>query len=152
MESTTVATWIQAIGSAGSLLAFAAWVGIAIINRKDEQELRFQRQAQTVAAWVDRGEPYGKQDEYVVCVVNGGEAPVYHCAVDFPGLLERNQPSRVLVHLVPPHTTVAEQTPTDLTQLSWEDIYASGIAPQLRFTDSSGRRWERDGNGVLSEL
>lgn len=51
MDGQAVATWIQAIGSAGSLLAFAAWVGIAVINRKDDNVLRFERQAQTVAAW-----------------------------------------------------------------------------------------------------
>jgi hypothetical protein len=152
MDGQAVATWIQAIGSAGSLLAFAAWVGIAVINRKDDQVLRFERQAQTVAAWVDKGTDHGSEDNYVICVVNGGEAPVYHCEVTLPGLVERDEPGSAILHLVPPHMTRTVPTPEDVTALSWKDIYSSGVAPELRFTDSSGRRWNRDGNGVLSQL
>jgi hypothetical protein len=152
LDSTVVATWIQAIGSAGSLLAFAAWVGIAVINRKDEQEIRFERQAQTVAAWIDKGVDYQSGDEYVVAITNGGDSPVYHCEVTLQGLVAHDEAGVVTLHLVPPHTTKAVPTPTSIVGLSWQDIYASGIAPELTFRDSSGRHWQRDGDGVLSEL
>ena len=152
MDGQAVATWIQAVGSAGSLLAFAAWVGIAIINRKDDHELRFERQAQTVAAWVDKGAEHEVDDDYVVCITNGGDSPVYDCRVTLQGLVAQHKAGEVSLHLVPPHATKTEPTPTALGDLTWEDIYDTGIAPELSFRDSSGRRWKRDGDGILTEL
>jgi hypothetical protein len=151
LSSQEIATWIQAVGSAGSLLAFAAWVGIAIINRKDEHELRFERQAQTVAAWLDKGPDHGAEEEFVACIVNGGDSPVYNCRMRFMGLEARHEPAEVVLNLVPPHTTKTQSMPSAVRDLSWEDVYDSGIAPELVFRDSSGRRWVRDEHGMLRE-
>lgn len=152
MDSTIVATWIQAIGSAGSLLAFATWVGIAVLDRKDEHEQRFVRQAQTVAAWLDQGSQHDREDEYVVCVANGGDTPVYRCEIRIQGLFDRGESADVPMYLVPPQSTRCAPVPTSLEGLTWEEVYLSGVAPQLHFTDSSGRRWQRDGDGILSDL
>jgi hypothetical protein len=147
-SAVLVATWVQAIGSAGSLLAFAAWVGLAVINRRDEFEARFERQAQTVAAWLDES-PQDDGDGYTLCILNGGDSPIYRCEAILPGLTARGEPSVVTTHLVPPHTTVHRPTPASVGELTWEDIYATGITPQVRFIDTSGRRWFRDGEGRL---
>jgi hypothetical protein len=149
MDSAVVATWVQAIGSAGSLLALAAWVGLAVVHRRDEFEARFEREAQTVAAWLDEGSPDSGEDRYVLCILNGGASPIYRCEANLPGLTARGEPSAVMTHLVPPHTTVHRPTPASVDRLTWEDIYATGITPQVRFIDTSGRRWFRDGEGQL---
>ncbi|HET6626208.1 MAG TPA: hypothetical protein VFG63_07445 [Nocardioidaceae bacterium] len=151
MSGQSIATWIQAVGSAGSLLAFAAWVGIAVINHKTDKEMRFERDAQTVAAWVDKGSAHDCDDDYVVCITNGGDAPVYECKVTLQGLVARNRDGQVRLHLVPPRSTKVEPTPSELADLTWEDVYESGVAPEIAFRDSSGRHWRRDGTGVLTE-
>ncbi len=151
MAGQAVATWIQAIGSAGSLLALAAWVGISVINSKSEHEMRFQKEAQRVAAWIDKGSEQEGEDAYVVCVANGSDAPMYDCEVKLQGLVAADRPASVSWQLVPPHSQRAHPTPTSVVGLSWHDLYSSGVAPELTFRDSSGRHWKRDGDGVLSE-
>lgn len=152
MSSQLVATWIQAIGSAGSLLAFAAWVGIAVLNRKTDIQTRFEEEAQTVAAWLDRGSAHDVDEEFVTCMVNGGSSPVYDCCIRFMGLEELEEPAEVRLHLVPPRTTTTQPPPVPVGRLSWRDVYDSGVAPELTFRDSSGRRWCRDREGQLREL
>jgi hypothetical protein len=149
MDSAVIATWVQAIGSAGSLMALSAWVGIAVINRRDEFEARFEREAQTVAAWLDESSEDIGGDGYMLCILNGGNSPIYRCEAVLPGLTARGEPSVVTTHLVPPHTTIHRPTPASIDKLTWEDIYSSGITPQVRFIDTSGRRWYRNGEGML---
>lgn len=152
MTGNETATWIQAIGSAGSLLAFSIWVGIAILTRKDEHQRRFTQQAQTVASWVDKGERHGFDETFVICIANGGDSPVYRCSIRLTGLTDTDRPADAWTQLVPPHTTHVMETPSLLDDLSWDDLYAGGVAPELEFTDSSGRHWQRDAEGLLTEF
>lgn len=151
MSGSEIATWIQAIGSAGSLLAFAAWVGIAILTRRDDHERHFAHQARSVAAWIDEGERYDSPAPYVVCIANGGENPVYRCSVALPGLEHQNLAAVVHRQLVPPHSTVVVEAPAGVADFSDDDLYEGGVAPLLDFTDSSGRHWHRDEEGRLNE-
>lgn len=149
MSSTEVATWIQAVGSAGSLLAFAAWVGIAIVQRRDEFERHLAQQARQVAAWIDRGDQHGSSARYVVCIANGADTPVYRCRVVVPAL-EHNgdRDADVRRDLVPPRTTVVADAPGIA---AFADALEGGAVPPMAFTDSAGRRWRRDGEGRLTE-
>jgi len=150
MSSTEIATWIQAVGSAGSLLAFAAWVGIAIVRRRDDFERRLAQQARQVAAWIDLGESHDRASRFVVCIANGAETPVYRCRVVVPALDHDgvDADAEVRRDLIPPRTTVTVDAPA---VAGVGDALEGGAVPPLGFTDSAGRRWRRDGEGRLSE-
>lgn len=153
MDSTQLATWIQAIGSAGSLIALASWVGMAVRTRRDEQEERFAREARTVATWLDEGRRHDKPDiETVVCVSNGGDTPVYDCAMTIPSLERQGKDATLELNVIPPRTIITPPAPDDVHWVPQDDTFTAGVAPELEFTDSSGRRWRRDRWGVLDDL
>ena len=55
MSSQVLAQWVSAVGSAGSLLGFAAYVWIMLLNRRDQVEVRQEQQAQGGTGWLDEG-------------------------------------------------------------------------------------------------
>ncbi|MQA10742.1 MAG: hypothetical protein GEU98_19745 [Pseudonocardiaceae bacterium] len=147
-----IATWVQAVGSAGSLLGFAAYVWIMLLNRRDSDEVKREEQAQKVAAWLDAGSRHDSEAEYVVCVHNGGAAPVFKCqsVVTVPG--DESDERANYLHVVPPGVTAVHPFPIDVGELDEDSLYSSAAVPALEFTDSYGAHWKRDDEGVLVRL
>jgi hypothetical protein len=54
--SQLAAQWVSAVGSAGSLLGFAAYVWIMLLNREDAVEVRQEQQAQWEQAHRERAD------------------------------------------------------------------------------------------------
>lgn len=151
VSSQIAATWVSAIGSAGSLLGFASYVWIMLLNRKDDAELRQQQQAQGVSTWLDEGERHDRDEDYVVCVHNSGVAPVYDCALHLRDP-QQDEQHRVDFAIVPPGTTATRGAPFGRADLPEDDLYSPESVPHLRFTDSHGGHWQRDNNGLLTRL
>lgn len=148
MSSALFATWISAVGSAGAFLAFAGYVGIAMLNRRDAAERYAESQAHRVAAWLDQGQRREVAAEYVLCVHNGGDSPVFNC--DTRAGLPEEEPEdarRVHLHILPPGQTAVWPL-SDGKRLDDTDIFQASV-PELLFTDSSGRAWRRDTDGIL---
>lgn len=151
MLPQVVASWLTAIGSAGSLMGFAAYVWIMLLNRRDEAELRQERQAQGVSAWLDEGRRHDRDEDFVICVHNGGNAPVFACRV-LIGLPSDEENHPIELAIVPPETTITRALPFNQQEVDPEEIYSAPAVPELRFTDPQGVAWQRDRNGRLSRL
>lgn len=151
LATQAAASWVSAIGSAGSLLGFASYVWIMLLNRKDEGEVRQEEHAQSVAAWMDEGPRHGREEEYVLCVFNGGVAPVFNCRLlySLPNVSEQHTMN---LAIVPPNTTATRSLPYSFDGTGTEDMYSATSVPELRFTDSHGAHWQRDGHGQLRRL
>lgn len=161
--SAPVATWVQAIGSAGSLLGFASYVWIMLLNRRDEEEVRHEERAQAVSTWLDEGSRHRVDTPYVLCVHNAGTAPVYRCEVRYrvPDGAADGAPAdsqdprghrRMMLHLVPPDVTAVRGIDLGPDTVDAEDLFSAGAVPQIDFTDSSSRHWRRDTDGVLHRM
>ncbi|HZD67133.1 MAG TPA: hypothetical protein VE152_13635 [Acidimicrobiales bacterium] len=142
------AIWVQAVGSAGALLAFAAYVWVALLNRRDEAERYAESQARRVAVWLDEGARYEMDSRYVLRVYNAGESPVFSCQawIRFPGV---DTTSAAHLHVVPPLHGGVQPVQDDDRRLDEEEFFSAAAVPQLEFTDSSGWRWFRGTDGVL---
>ena len=151
MGSQTAASWVSAIGSAGSLLGFAAYVWIMLLNRKDEGEVRQEQQAQGVSAWLDEGARHDSDEDYVLCVHNGGVSPVFNVRMLFSLPSSEDQYSLEL-SIVPPQDTAVRSLPFDHHEVDRQELYSAPAVPELRFTDSHGGHWQRNSDGKLSRL
>lgn len=151
MSSQTIAQWVSAIGSAGSLLGFAAYVWIMLLNRKDNVEVRQEQQAQGVTAWLDEGSRHGRDDDYVICVHNGGDSPVFQVRCLF-SLPSSDQQHSVHLPLLPPQADELRALPFGYEEVDREELYSAPAVPEMRFTDSHGSHWGRDGNGQLHRV
>lgn len=149
MSSQVTATWVSAIGSAGSLLGFASYVWIMLLNRKDQPEIRQQEQAHSVSAWLDEGGRHDRAEDYVVCVHNGGDAPAFDCTVTVRRP-DENTPHQLRLAIVPPGATAVRGLPFGHAQLPADDLYSTAAVPGLQFTDSHGGHWGRDSDGLLT--
>ncbi|MEJ2869930.1 hypothetical protein WCD74_19330 [Actinomycetospora sp. OC33-EN08] len=151
MSSQTIAQWVSAIGSAGSLLGFAAYVWIMLLNRKDSVEVRQEQQAQGVASWLDDGANHDRDEDYVLCVHNGGDSPVFNvrCLFSLPSSDDQHS---VELALLPPHHDAVRSLPFGADEVSREELYSAPAVPEMRFTDSHGTHWGRDGEGQLHRV
>ena len=151
MGSQLAAQWVSAIGSAGSLLGFTAYVVIMLLNRRDQAEVRQEQQAQGVAAWLDEGSAQDRDEDYVLCVHNGGDIPVFNvsCLFSLPSSSDQH---RISMALVPPTSTAVRSLPFDPSHVDREELYSAPAVPEMRFTDSHGTNWQRDSNGQLIRL
>ncbi|HYH31037.1 MAG TPA: hypothetical protein VD903_11680 [Pseudonocardia sp.] len=151
MSSQIAAQWVSAIGSAGSLLGFAAYVWIMLLNRRDQGEVRQEQQAMGVTAWLDEGRRHGRAEDYVLCVHNGGDSPVFRvrCLFSLPSSDEQHS---VSLALLPPATDEVRSLPFGSDEVDREELYSAPAVPEMRFTDSHGTHWGRDGNGQLRRL
>ena len=150
MDSSLAASWVSAIGSAGSLLGFTAYVLIMLLNRKDAVEVRQEQQAQGVAAWLSSERGDGRGD-VALQIHNGGDTPVFNitCLFSLPSSQDQHS---VELALIPPDTTASRPLPFDTGGISSDELYSSPAVPEMRFTDSHGTNWQRDGDGRLRRL
>lgn len=151
MTVHTAAQWVSAVGSAGSLLGFASYVWIMLLNRKDEAEVRQEQQALGVSAWLDEGRRFDREEQFVICVHNHGVAPVFSVRALFSLPSSRAQHS-VGLAIVPPSTTATRALPFREDQVDSEELYSAPAVPELRFTDSLGTQWQRAAGGQLTQL
>lgn len=151
MSAQIAAQWVSAIGSAGSLLGFAAYVWIMLLNRKDEVEVRQEQQAQGVTAWLDEGDRHDRDEDYVLCVHNGGDSPVFNvrCLFSLPSSDDQHE---IALALLPPRHDALRSLPFGYEEVDTEELYSAPAVPEMRFTDSHGTPWGRDGNGLLHRL
>ncbi|WP_275293847.1 hypothetical protein [Amycolatopsis sp. La24] len=149
MGSQLTATWVSAIGSAGSLLGFASYVWIMLLNRKDQAEVRQEQQAQSVSAWLDEGARHDRDEDYVVCAHNSGDAPVFDCSLEV-ARPDEDEPHRARFAIIPPGATAVRALPFGEDAMPVDDLYSAAAVPGLSFTDSRGGHWTRDTSGVLS--
>ncbi|MFI5610623.1 hypothetical protein [Amycolatopsis sp. NPDC051903] len=149
MGSQVTATWVSAIGSAGSLLGFASYVWIMLLNRKDQPEVRQQEQAQSVSARLDEGCRHDRREDYVVCVHNGGDAPAFDCSVTVHRP-DEDTPHHLRLAIIPPGSTAVRGLPFGHAQLPADDLYSTAAVPSLSFTDSHGGHWDRTTEGLLT--
>lgn len=154
MNSQLAAQWVSAIGSAGSLLGFAAYVLIMLLNRKDQAEVRQEQQAQGVASWLSERKVNAEGNgtaPLALSVHNGGDTPVFNVKCLF-SLPSSNDQHSVGLALIPPTTTASRDMPFDPAGFSHEELYSAPAVPEMRFTDSHGTNWQRDSNGQLKRL
>ena len=151
MSSQTIAQWVSAVGSAGSLLGFAAYVWIMLLNRKDQVEVRQEQQAQGVTAWLDEGARHDRDEDYVLCVHNGGESPVFavRCLFSLPSSTDQHA---VALALLPPRADAVRSLPFGADEVDREELASAPAVPEMRFTDSHGTHWGRDGEGRLHRV
>lgn len=151
MSSQTIAQWVSAIGSAGSLLGFAAYVWIMLLNRKDQVEVRQEQQAQGVTAWLDEGDRHDRDEDYVIVVHNGGDSPVFQvrCLFSLPSSDEQHS---ISLALLPPRADEIRSLPFSRDEVGRDELYSAPAVPEMRFTDSHGSHWGRDGNGLLHRI
>lgn len=145
-EYLLITSWISAIGSAGALLGFAAYVWVMLLNRRDADDIRQENQAEGVAAWLEEGQRWDRDEDYVICVHNNGTAPIYNCSVMCN--VTRQDHSFYLA-IVPPNTTAIRPLPFDYTDFDADQLYDAAAVPTIEFTDSREQRWERDRQGHL---
>jgi hypothetical protein len=151
VTSQIAAQWVSAIGSAGSLLGFAAYVWIMLLNRKDQVEVRQEQQAQGVTAWLDEGDRHDRDEDYVLCLHNGGDSPVFQvrCLFSLPSSEEQHS---VSLALLPPQSDTIRSLPFGYDEVDRDELYSAPAVPEMRFTDSHGTHWGRDGNGQLHRV
>jgi hypothetical protein len=151
VSSQIAAQWVSAIGSAGSLLGFAAYVWIMLLNRKDQVEVRQEQQAQGVTAWLDEGDRHDRDEDYVLCLHNGGDSPVFQvrCLFSLPSSEEQHS---VSLALLPPQSDTIRSLPFGYDEVDRDELYSAPAVPEMRFTDSHGTHWGRDGNGQLHRV
>lgn len=151
MDPQLAASWVSAIGSAGSLLGFAAYVLIMLVNRKDQVEVRQEQQAQGVAAWLTARDDTGREGSPVLVVNNGGDTPVFNvkCLFSLPSSEDQHS---IALALVPPSTTLSRPLAVDEDAVTADEWASSPAVPEMRFTDSHGTNWQRDGDGRLHRL
>lgn len=150
-SASSAPSWVSYLS-----LAIAAASASAIVwNRWHEAGKARRRFAESVAAWsgphVDC--PHAAEQSYHwhdVLVRNGGEQPIFNVVVtvEVPhatDLLEgETGPAMLAVGLVPPGETVSRGF-SDQGQEAWQ--FAGPL--EMAFTDASGQRWRRDGQGRL---
>lgn len=151
MSAQLAAQWVTAIGSAGSLLGFASYVWIMLLNRRDEAEVRQEQAAQSVAAWMDKGEYYDHDGWLVLCVYNGGAAPVFNAHLRF-SLQNSEDDHETTLAIVPPGRTAPKDLPFRQDQVDEQELYSAPAVPELRFTDSLGTDWKRDKGGQVERV
>lgn len=151
MSSQIAAQWVSAVGSAGSLLGFAAYVWIMLLNRKDQVEVRQEQQAQGVTAWLDEGARHDRDEDYVLVVHNGGDSPVFQvrCLFSLPSSEEQHS---ISMAVLPPASDEIHSLPFGADEVSRDELYSAPAVPEMRFTDSHGTHWGRDANGQLHRL
>ena len=151
MTSQIAAQWVSAVGSAGSLLGFAAYVWIMLLNRKDQGEVRQEQQAQGVTSWLDEGYRHDREEDYVLCLHNGGDSPVFQvrCLFSLPSSEEQHS---VALALLPPQSDTIRSLPFGHEDVDREELYSAPAVPEMRFTDSHGTHWGRDGHGQLHRV
>ncbi|MBB4686810.1 hypothetical protein [Amycolatopsis jiangsuensis] len=122
---------------------------IMLLNRKDQPAIRQQEQAQSVSAWLDRGEQYDHEEDYVVCAHNSGDAPVFGCELKV-GRPDESEPHQVRFAIIPPGATAVRALPFGQEAMPAADLYSASAIPEFSFTDSHGGHWTRDTSGLLS--
>ncbi|GAA1949145.1 hypothetical protein GCM10009754_17130 [Amycolatopsis minnesotensis] len=122
---------------------------IMLLNRKDQPEIRQQEQAQSVSAWLDEGSRFDRDEDYVVCAHNSGDAPVFGCELRVTRP-DEDEPHHVRFAIIPPGTTATRALPFGREAMSSDDLYSASAIPELSFTDSHGGHWARDTAGLLS--
>ena len=148
MTSQIAAQWVSAVGSAGSLLGFAAYVWIMLLNRKDQVEVRQEQQAQGVTAWLDEGaSARPRRGLRPHACTTGATRPVFQvrCLFSLPSSDEQHS---VSMALLPPASDEIHSLPFGVRARSdREELYSAPAVPEMRFTDSHGTHWGRDSNG-----
>lgn len=136
-----------AIGTVG---AFATG-GVLLIRerRRDEQREVEQRrmQASLVSAFTDPQSAVA--ETYVpvqVLVQNGSSSPVYDVCLVFPDSTAPAGAVNYAVGLIPGGETLAAPIAGD------QQSYLGPTAIEVFLTDQTGRRWQRDDNGRLTEV
>jgi hypothetical protein len=146
--------WL-ALGSVGTLLAFAVGFAAFVYEWSTRRNDRRQEEARKVAAWIVGRTPL---DKWVVVLANGADVPVYR-AVLWIVLLEGTGPTRgeeLSARLrddpsanLPPAMLVVPPGQTTL-EVKWEGGgMHSKPGVELAFTDSAGRHWIRRVDGHL---
>lgn len=128
----TIPDWIAAIGT--TLAFFVAFAVFAL-----EVKERRRRQASQVAAWLERAQP-----DAILHIANSSEVPVYNIQVT-PQILGRDYETFKLPVLAPKKDDATRTVPVPLN----EEISNEYLGAKILFTDSSGRRWNRNRDGKL---
>jgi hypothetical protein len=152
--------WVTAVSTAGAFVAAIAAAIIAGVVFRHDRAARRAEQASRVGAWIEwrqslrknlRGEDVGG---YVCIVANTSRLPVYDVTVDYSIYDEGRRRERIAIegwlHL-PPGEHV-DEVPRDVTEAASRTAETGEIVRvAMTFTDTSGRRWDRDVDGRLTE-
>lgn len=161
MQLGSVAEWVGAIGTVGTLVAALVVLQRELKSHSHDREQRRREQARTVAVWVV-GDPMPNYREYGdqvgLSVKNASSWPIYACVarlvhpigaeVDTDGYLDHIDPT-VILGVVPPGEVVSEGI--DAGSVDESRIIFPGLNAEVDFTDSSGVHWRRRVDGTLEE-
>ncbi|MFF3334187.1 hypothetical protein ACFYWX_32360 [Streptomyces sp. NPDC002888] len=141
-----VPTWILA---AFAIAAFTSSMLLFLIEHGRDTRARDDQisgQAAKISAWYDsRASVYAEgatPGRNWLCLINSSSDPVYDCQAEL--LLAHSVVKSMSIHIIPPlHKVQVKQ----VEHPGLEGI--RDIAVRLRFTDSAGRRWEKNEKGKL---
>jgi hypothetical protein len=136
---------VDALSALGTMGAFA--VGFILFRREHRREEARSEdarrsQAVKVSAWVEaqRTTPGGKN--VLFFVHNASDMPTYEVSLSTP---DDGDDEAEFIGLVPPGQTIQRPAPRE-----WLDTYYAPEPVEIEFLDSSGRRWARDEQGLIT--
>lgn len=152
VEWGTVGGWVSGLAAAGALAVSMYVLGLETQRRREELQADRERQARSVAAWVDSSQASHEPGRMIIHWVAGNSStePVYDVHV---GAQARSEPDWHVAHLEvlgPGVVTSPERAvvPAPLREVRGSMLH---VPPRLRvsFTDSAGRKWVREFDGAL---
>lgn len=153
MDWGSIPDWIAGVGTAGALLLTWRLLKHELeASRAERQaratdELRREAdQAACVSSWLEDLDPqiHGAQG-WVVWVSNSSSSPVYNCLVEVSEILGDGD-QRAHFSSVPPGRPLSARLSREL----FGGVVTIGDCnTQVRFTDASGRHWQRNWYGEL---
>jgi hypothetical protein len=171
-----IATWVGAVGTlatgivaiaawrAGRAAAVAAWEVVMIERRRDEgRQMEADRaQANLISAWQvpvlsDSGDPHSPL-QWGFAIRNLSQQPVYQFRSTYVPMRDGAGQMNVIHELVPPgdwRLSGSELYPyreIAVPNSAYDDLPDAPHFVEIEFTDTSGRRWSRDRQGVLTRV
>ena len=145
LSADWVSVLVDALSALGTMGAFA--VGFVLFRREHHrEEARAEdarrSQAVKVSAWVEaqRTAPGGR--DVLFFVHNASDMPIYEVSLSTP---DDGDDEAEFIGLVPPGQTIQRPAPRE-----WLDTYYAPEPVEIEFLDSSGRRWARDEQGLIT--
>jgi hypothetical protein len=152
--------WVTAVSTAGAFVAAIAAAIIAGVVFRHDRAARRAEQASRVAAWIDWHESLRTNAQgqdvggYVCIVVNTSPLPVYHVSLDYSVDDNGGRREGVAIEgflLLPPGKHVSQLPHGVAEAVSRTAETGEFVRVTMAFTDTSGRRWDRDVDGRLTE-
>ncbi len=145
LSADWVSVYVNAAAALGTMGAFV--VGFVLFRREHRREERRaeddrRSQAVKVSAWVEAQRTGQGGRELLFYVHNASDMPIYEVSLSGP---DEGDDEAEFIGLVPPGQTVQRPAPRE-----WLATYYAPEPVEIEFLDSSGRKWTRNEQGLLT--